>query len=93
MGLPERDAGGGSTGLPMEGRADMSGSTAAPFVIAIVAMICLAALLIIVYYADSHPEWKRPGQAPEHSIAGQASSPAVAPHTGGGELTDEASPR
>jgi len=71
----------------------MSGSTAAPYVIAIVAMISLAFLLIVVYYADSHPEWKRPGQAPEHSIADQASSPAVASHTGGGELTDEPTPR
>ena len=71
----------------------MSGSTAAPYVIAIVAMICLAALLTIVYYADSHPEWKRHSQAPERSIAGQASSPAVAPRTDSGELTDEPSPR
>ena len=71
----------------------MSGSTAAPFVIAIVAMICLATLLIIVYYADSHPEWKRPGQAPEHSLADQASSPAVTPRAGSGELTDESSAR
>jgi uncharacterized membrane protein len=71
----------------------MSGSTLAAFIIPIVAMICLAALLIIVYYADSHPEWKRAGQAPGQRIARRASSPAVAPRTGSGELTDERSPR
>jgi hypothetical protein len=93
MRLPERDAGRDSTGLPLEGRADMSGSTLAAFIIPIVAMISLAALLILVYYADSHPEWKNAGQAPGHGIAGQASSPAAVSHTGSGELTDEPSPR
>jgi hypothetical protein len=93
MCLPERDARGDGTGLPLEGRADMSGSNVAPFVIAIVAMISLAALLILVYYADAHPEWKNAGQAPGPGIAGQAGSPAAVSHTGSGELTDEPSPR
>jgi len=67
----------------------MSGSSVAPFIIPIVAMICLAFFLGIVYYADSHPEWKNPGREPGHPIVGQASSPAVVSRTGGGELTDE----
>jgi hypothetical protein len=67
----------------------MTGSSLAPYIIPIVAAVCLAFLLGIVYYADSHPEWKRSGQEPAHTTAGQASSPAVASATGSGELTDE----
>ena len=54
-------------------------------------MICLAFFLGIVYYADSHPEWKRSGQEPGYTTAGQASSPPVASSQGSGELTDEPS--
>jgi hypothetical protein len=79
----------GNTGLSPEGRADMTGSSLTPFIVPIVAMICLAFLLGVVYYADSHPEWKRPGQEPGHTITGQASSSAVTSPTGSGELTDE----
>jgi hypothetical protein len=67
----------------------MTGSSLAPFIVPIVAMISLAFLVGIVYYADSHPEWKRSGQEPGHTTAGQASSPAVASPAGSGELTDE----
>jgi len=70
----------------------MTGSSLAPYIIPIVAAVCLAFLLGVVYYADSHPEWKSHGQEPGHGIAGQASSPAVAPRTGSGELTDQPPP-
>jgi hypothetical protein len=69
----------------------MTGSSLAPYIIPIVAMICLAFFLGIVYYADSHPEWKRSGQEPGYTTAGQASSPPVASSQGSGELTDEPS--
>jgi len=67
----------------------MTGSSLAPYIIPIVAAISLAILLAVVYYADSHPEWKRAGQEPGPRIAGQASSPAVVSRTGVSELTDE----
>jgi uncharacterized membrane protein len=70
----------------------MTGSSLALFIIPIVAMICLAALLILVYYADSHPGWKSASQEPEHRIASQASPPAAAPRAGSGELTGEHPP-
>jgi hypothetical protein len=70
----------------------MTGSSLAPFIIPIVAAVCLAFMLGVVYYADSHPEWKRPGQEPGHTVADQASSPAVASPAGSGELTDEPRP-
>jgi hypothetical protein len=47
-------------------------------------------MLGVVYYADSHPEWKKAGQEPGHRMAGQAGSPAVAPRTGSGELSGQA---
>jgi hypothetical protein len=37
---------------------DMTGSSVDFIVIPIVATICLAAWLIMVYYADSHPGWR-----------------------------------
>ena len=67
----------------------MTGSSLAPFIIPIVAMICLAALLIAVYYADSHPGWKSASQEPEHRIASEARPPAAVPRAGSGELTGE----
>ena len=70
----------------------MTGSSLAPFIVPIVAMICLAFFLGVVYYADSHPEWKRAGQEPGRTPADQASSSAVASHPGSGELTDEPRP-
>ena len=36
----------------------MTGSTAAVILIPIVVTISLAAWLILVFYADSHPEWR-----------------------------------
>jgi hypothetical protein len=57
----------------------MTGSSLAPFIIPIVAMICLAALLIAVYYADSHPEWKSARQEPGHRVVGEARPPEAGP--------------
>ena len=75
----------------------MTGSSPTPFIVPIVAMICLAFLLGVVYYADSHPEWKRAGQEPAGqepgpSPADQVSSPVVDSLTGSGELTEEPRP-
>jgi hypothetical protein len=70
----------------------MTGSSLAPYIIPIVAIICLAVFLGIVYYADSHPEWKRTGQEPGRRITGEASSPAVDSPPGSGELTDQPRP-
>ena len=74
---------------PLEGRTDVTGSSLTPFVVPIVGMICLAALLAIVYYADSHPEWKRAGQEPGHRPVGPASSTAVMSGAGTGQLSGE----
>ena len=48
----------------------MTGSGLSLIVIPIVAMISLAAWLIMVYYADSHPLWKADHPAPEPEKAG-----------------------
>ena len=74
---------------PLEGRTDVTGSSLTPFVVPIVGMVCLAALLAIVYYADSHPEWKRAGQEPGHRPVGPASSTAVMSGAGTGQLSGE----
>jgi hypothetical protein len=42
----------------------MTGSSIDFIVIPIVATICLAAWLIMVYYADSHPRWREPPAGP-----------------------------
>ena len=68
----------------------MTGSSLTPFVVPIVGMVCLAALLAIVYYADSHPEWKHAGQEPGHRPVGPASSTAVMSGAGTGQLGGEA---
>jgi hypothetical protein len=36
----------------------MDGSSLAPLIIPIVVLASLAAWLIIVYYTDSHPQWR-----------------------------------
>jgi hypothetical protein len=70
----------------------MTGSSLAPFIIPIVAMICLAVLLIAVYYADSHPEWKSAGQEPGHRVVGEARLPEVATRADSGALSGEPPP-
>ena len=67
----------------------MTESSLTPFVVPIVGMVCLAALLAIVYYADSHPEWKRAGQEPGHRPVGAVSSTAVMSGAGTGQLSGE----
>lgn len=67
----------------------MTGSSLTPIVVPIVGIICLAALLAIVYYADSHPEWKHAGQEPGHRAIGPPGSPAVTPGAGAGQLPGE----
>jgi hypothetical protein len=49
---------------------DMTGSTAGIIVMIVVVMITLAAWLIVVFYADAHPEWRR--RAPSGHGHGQA---------------------
>jgi hypothetical protein len=67
----------------------VTGSSLTPFVVPIVGMVCLAALLAIVYYADSHPEWKHAGQEPGHRPVGPASSTAVISGAGTGRVAGE----
>ena len=74
---------------PLEGRTDVTGSSLTPFVVPIVGMVCLAALLAIVYYADSHPEWKHAGQQPGHGAVGPGHSTAVISGEGTGQLSGE----
>ena len=47
----------------------MDGSGLSLIVVPVVAVICLAAWLIMVFYADSHPRWDR---APGHRNPGRA---------------------
>ena len=49
----------------------MDGSGLSLIVVPVVAVICLAAWLIMVFYADSHPQWRR--------AAGRRSSGHAAP--------------
>ena len=48
----------------------MTGSTPAIIIMIIVVMITLAAWIILVFYADAHPEWRR--RAPSGHGHGQA---------------------
>ena len=48
----------------------MTGSTPAIIIMVVVAMITLAAWIILVFYADAHPEWRR--RAPSGHGHGQA---------------------
>jgi hypothetical protein len=48
----------------------MDGSTASLIIIPLVVAISLAAWLIAVYYADSHPRWKSGQQARDQHVTG-----------------------
>jgi hypothetical protein len=50
----------------------MSGSTSALIAIPIVETILLAAWLIMVFYAASHPQWRHRGSAPARSSSAPA---------------------
>lgn len=68
----------------------MTGSGLSLILIPIVAMITLAAWLIMVYYADSHPLWKADHPAPEPENVGQ---PALAsPRRPDSQLQSDAVP-
>ena len=56
----------------------MTGSTLSLIVIPIVAVICLAVMLIMVYYADSHPQWRadHPAREPDSTNPAALASPA-----------------
>ena len=49
----------------------MIGSSLAPIVIAITVSAGLAAWLVMLYYAASHPLWKHQGPAREQPMTGQ----------------------
>jgi hypothetical protein len=49
----------------------MDGSGLSLIVVPVVAVICLAAWLIMVFYADSHPQW---GRAAGRRSSGRAAS-------------------
>lgn len=55
---------------PLEGSADMTGSSLAPIVIPIVVAIGLVAWLVLVYHADSHPYWRGRATTTEQPRAG-----------------------
>jgi len=74
----------------------MTGSSLAPVIIPIVVSISLAAWLFIVYYANSHPQWKSarpaPGQvspARGRETAGPTGAPAGLPGAGSDQREDE----
>ena len=59
----------------------MTGSTLFLVLISVVVVIVLAAWIVLVFYADAHPAWRRPGASaghgpaaglPEHSPARRA---------------------
>ena len=54
----------------------MTGSQLVPFIVPPVALICLGAWIAIVFYADSHPGWKR-WRNQAGSGPADASAPAI----------------
>jgi hypothetical protein len=61
----------------------MTGSSLAPVIIPIVVSISLAAWLIMVYYAASHPEWKSAPASAAASPVSAAASPSPGQQTAG----------
>jgi hypothetical protein len=57
----------------------MTGSTLAPIIIPIAALIGLAAWLIMVFHAASHPFWRSQSPAPEQPGTGTAARAAQRP--------------
>ena len=53
----------------------MTGSTLDLIVIAVVVVILLAAGIVLVFYADAHPAWRRPETPGGHGTSGQAARP------------------
>jgi len=52
----------------------MTGSTRDLILISLVMVILLAAWIVLVFYADAHPEWRREDPA-RHGTADQAARP------------------
>jgi hypothetical protein len=50
----------------------MTGSTWDLILIAVVTVIVLAAWIVLVFYADKHPAWRRPEASAGHGTSGQA---------------------
>ena len=53
----------------------MTGSTLDLVLISVVVVIVLAAWIVLVFYADAHPGWRRPGAPAGHGPAGRAARP------------------
>jgi flagellar basal body-associated protein FliL len=53
----------------------MTGSTLDLILIAVVVVILLAAGMVLVFYADAHPAWRRPETRAGHGTSGQAARP------------------
>ena len=62
---------------PLEGDAEMTGSSLAPIVIPIVVTISLAAWIFMVYYAGSHPSWRGQATTPEQFLPNIVPEPAA----------------
>jgi hypothetical protein len=60
---------------PLEGDADMTGSSLAPIVIPVVVAMSLAAWIFMVYHANSHPYWRGQATTPKQP---RSSAPAAA---------------
>ena len=59
----------------------MTGSTLDLILIAVVVVIALAAWIVLVFYADTHPAWRRPEAPTGHGASGEGGSPAGAPES------------
>lgn len=56
----------------------MTGSTLDLILISAVVVIVLAAWIVLVLYADAHPEWRRREAPAGHGMSGQAARPPAA---------------
>jgi hypothetical protein len=57
----------------------MTGSTWDLILIAVVVVIVLAAWIVLVFYADPHPAWRRPEAPAGRGTSGQAARPPAGP--------------
>ena len=57
----------------------MTGSSLAPIVIPIVVAISLAAWIVMVYYADSHPYWRGQATTPKQLRTGASAAASQRP--------------
>ena len=59
----------------MEGKWDVTGSTLNLILISVVVVTVLAVWIVLVFYADTHPAWRRREASARHGTAGQAARP------------------